>query len=70
VLQRSFPSVALFVINVAFVVVQAMLIERPTAPTITKAVSDNLQKEHGGSCIDSKYCIELVMIPTAFLDHI
>jgi hypothetical protein len=42
-LHRYFPSVVLFGINVAFVVVHAMLIERPTQPTITYAVSAELQ---------------------------
>jgi hypothetical protein len=53
-LHRCVPSFGPFVINVAFVVAHAMFIERPTQPTITIAVSGELQKRQGGSCNVSK----------------
>jgi len=52
--HQYFPSVVLFGISTAFVVVQAMLIERPTQPTITYAMSSEPQKVQGGIGIVSK----------------
>jgi hypothetical protein len=49
VLHRCVPGFGPFAINVALVVAAAIFIERPTQPTITIAVSGELQRGQAGS---------------------